>query len=184
MLKSSLCNYSDACILPKETITRANTAAVDADVNNTNKKVIFKNCAPFTDHISQVNNKQVANAKDNAVVLPMYNLLGDSNSYSKTSASLFQYYKDEPGLNYNSAVVEIPGDNTTNSFRFKEKEADQTGSNDTRNVKIMTSLIFWSNFLGTLEMPIIDCEINLFQLDLKIFLYHLMHWQLKQLYLQ
>lgn len=105
MLKSSLCNYSNACILPKETISRANTAAVDADVNNTNEKVIFKNCAPFTDHISQVNNTQVANAKDNAVVLPMYNLLGDSNSYSKTSASLFQYYKDEPGLNYNSAVV-------------------------------------------------------------------------------
>ena len=70
--------------------------------------------------------------------------------------------KHQPGLNYNSAVVEIPDHNTTNSFRFKEKEADQTGSNGARNVGIMTTLIFWSNFWGTLEMPIIDCEINLF----------------------
>ena len=52
MLKSSLCDYSDAYIIVKETITVNNTAAVDADANNTNKKVIFKNCAPFTNCIS------------------------------------------------------------------------------------------------------------------------------------
>ena len=46
MLKSSLCGYSDAYILVKGIITVPNTAAVDADANNTNKKVIFKNCAP------------------------------------------------------------------------------------------------------------------------------------------
>ena len=45
MLKSSLCDYSDAYILVNRTITVNNTAAADADVNNTNKKVIFKNCA-------------------------------------------------------------------------------------------------------------------------------------------
>ena len=43
MLKSSLCNYSDAYIL----VTVNSTAAADADANNTNKKGIFKNCAPF-----------------------------------------------------------------------------------------------------------------------------------------
>ena len=52
MLKSSLCDYSDAYIIVKETITVNNTAAADADANNTNKKVIFKNCAPFTNCIS------------------------------------------------------------------------------------------------------------------------------------
>ena len=60
MLKSSLCDYSDAYIIVKGTITVNNTAAADADANNTNKKVIFKNCAPFTNCISEINdtNKQ------------------------------------------------------------------------------------------------------------------------------
>ena len=56
MLKSSLCDYSDAYILVKGTITVNNTAAADAAANNTNKKVIFKNCAPFTNCISEINN--------------------------------------------------------------------------------------------------------------------------------
>ena len=48
MLKSSLCDYSDAHIVGKGTITVNNTAAAVDDTNNTNKKVKFKNCAPFT----------------------------------------------------------------------------------------------------------------------------------------
>ena len=63
MLKSSLCDYSDAYILVKGTINVNNTAAADADANNTNKKVIFKNCATFTNCISEVNNTQIDNAK-------------------------------------------------------------------------------------------------------------------------
>ena len=59
MLKSILCDYSDAYILVKGTITVNNTAAADADANNANKKVIFKNCVPFTDCISEINNTQV-----------------------------------------------------------------------------------------------------------------------------
>ena len=54
MLKSSLCDYSDAYILVKGTIAVNNTAAADADENNTNKKVLFKNCAPFTNCISEI----------------------------------------------------------------------------------------------------------------------------------
>ena len=64
MLKSSLCYYSDVYILVKGTITVNNTAAADADANNTNKKVIFKNCAPFTNCISEIDNTQVDNAKE------------------------------------------------------------------------------------------------------------------------
>ena len=56
MLKSSLCDYSDAYILVKGTITVPNTAAEDADVNNANKKVVFKNCAPFINCVSKINN--------------------------------------------------------------------------------------------------------------------------------
>ena len=86
MLKSSLCDYSDAYILAKETITvNNNTAAADADANNTNKKVIFKNCAPFSNCVSEINNTQVDNAKDLDIVIPMYNLIEYSDNYSKTS---------------------------------------------------------------------------------------------------
>ena len=64
MLKSSLCEYSDAYILVKGTITVNNTAAQGAAANNTNKKVIFISCAPFTNCISEINNTQIGNAKD------------------------------------------------------------------------------------------------------------------------
>ena len=57
MIRSNLCDYSDACIHAKASITVPNTAAATvAPVNNTNKKVIFKNCAPFTNYISEINN--------------------------------------------------------------------------------------------------------------------------------
>ena len=55
MLTSSLCDYSDAYILVKGNITVYNTAAAGADANNNNKKVILKNCAPFTNCISKIN---------------------------------------------------------------------------------------------------------------------------------
>ena len=73
MLKSSLCDYSDAYIVVKGTITINNTAAADADANNTNKKEVFKNCAPFTNCLSKIDNTQVDNAKDIDIVMPMYN---------------------------------------------------------------------------------------------------------------
>ena len=75
MLKSSLCDYSDAYVLVKGNITVNITAAADADANNTNKKVIFKNCAPFTNCISEINNTQVDNAKDIDIVMSVYNLI-------------------------------------------------------------------------------------------------------------
>ena len=62
MLKSSLCDYSDAYIPVKGTIAVKNTAAADADANNTNKKILFKHFAPFTNCISEINNTQVDNA--------------------------------------------------------------------------------------------------------------------------
>ena len=75
ILRSSLFDYSDAYILVKGTITVVNTAASDADANNTNKKVIFKNCALFTSCISRINNTQIDDAQYIDVVMPMYNLI-------------------------------------------------------------------------------------------------------------
>ena len=93
MLKSSLCDYSDAYILIKGTISVNNTAAADAAGNNTNKKVIFENCAPFTNCISEINNTQIDNAKDIDIVMLMCNLIEYSDNYAKTTGSLWQYCK-------------------------------------------------------------------------------------------
>ena len=65
MLRSNLCDYNDAYILVKGTMTVPNTAAADAAVNETNKKVIFKNFVPFTDCITEINNTQVHDPKKN-----------------------------------------------------------------------------------------------------------------------
>ena len=89
MLKSSLCDYSDAYIHVRGTITVNNTAAQGAAANDTNKKVTFKNCAPFTNCISEINNTQIDNAKDIDIVMHIYNLIKYSDNYAKTTGSLW-----------------------------------------------------------------------------------------------
>ena len=89
MLKSSLCDDSDAYILVKVTISVNNTAAAGTAVNNTNKKVIFKNCVQFTNCINKINNTQIYNAKDIDIVMPVYNFIKYSDNYAKTTGSLW-----------------------------------------------------------------------------------------------
>ena len=74
-IRSSLFDYSNAYIIVKGTITISNTAATDAAVINTNKKVIFKKCAPFTDCITEINITQIDDAQEIDVVFPVYNLI-------------------------------------------------------------------------------------------------------------
>ena len=105
MLKSSLRDYSDAYILVKRTISVNNTAAQGAAANNINKKVIFKNCAPFTNCISGINNTQIDNATDIDIVMPMYNLIEYSDNYAKTTGSLWQYCKDIPARKNDDEIV-------------------------------------------------------------------------------
>ena len=159
MLRYSICEYSDKYILVKGSISVNNTAAVDADANNTNQKVIFKNCAPFTDCISKINNTQVDNAKDIDIVMPMYNLIEYSDNYSKTSGSLWQYCKDIPAVNNNGDIVDFNGTNATDSFNFKTGQTNNNGRID--NVEIMVPLKSLSNFWRALEMRLINCEVNL-----------------------
>ena len=109
MLRSSLCDYSDAYILVKEDITVNNTAGAGAAANNTNKKVIFKNCAPFTNCISKINNTQIDNVEYTDIVMPMYNLIEYSDNYSKTSGSLWQYCKEIPAVNNAGDIVSFNG---------------------------------------------------------------------------
>ena len=81
MLRSSLCDYSDANVLVKGNISVNNTAGAAVAANNTNKKVIFKNCAPFTNCISKINNTQIDNAEYIDIEMPMYNLKEYSDNY-------------------------------------------------------------------------------------------------------
>ena len=161
MLKSCLCDYSGAYILVKATISVNNTAAEGAAANNTNKKVIFKNSAPFTNCISEINNTQIDNAKDIDIVMPMYNLIEYSDNYAKTTGSLWQYCKDIPARNANDEIIVFDMNNVTDSFNFKVKFTGQTGNNGRKNVEIMVPLKYLSNFWRTLEMPLINCEVNL-----------------------
>ena len=161
MIRSSLCDYSDAYALVKGIVTVNNTAAADADANNTNKKIILKNCAPFTNCIKEINNTQVNNAKVIDIVMPKYNLIEYNNNYSKTCGSLWQYCKDIPAIDNNNGIVNFTENNLTDSFNFKVKMRGQTGDDGTKNVEMMVLLKYLSNYWRFLEMFLINCEINL-----------------------
>ena len=130
MLRSSFCDYGDAYMVVKGNISVNNTAAEAAAANNTNKKVIFKNCAPFTSCISKINNAQIDDAEYIDILMPMYNLLEYSDNYSKTSGSLWQYCKEIPAVDNNGANFDFNGPNATDSFNFKTKIAGQTADNN------------------------------------------------------
>ena len=156
MLKSSLCDYSDAYILVKGKITIAGAGADAAarQADERNKGVIFKNCAPFINCISEINNTQIDNGKDIDIVMPMYNLIEYSHNYAKTTRSLWQYFRDEPVANND---IEY-----SKSFKSKIKITGKTPNDDNeKDVEIMVPLKYLSNFWRTLEMPLINCEVNL-----------------------
>ena len=161
MLRSSLCDYSDAYIFVRAAITVPSTPAAGAAVNN-GKNMIIKNCAPSTNSISEINNTQIDNAKDIDIVMPMYILIEFSDNYSKTCGSFWHYYREEPFLDANGAIPDFPANNNISApFKFKTKIAGRTGNYDTKNVKIRVPLKYLSNFWRTLEMLLINCEMNL-----------------------
>ena len=79
MLRLSLCDYSDACVLVKGIAQVAAPPAAD----NNDKDVVFKNCSPFTDYISEINNTQIDNTRQIDVIIPMYELIEYSDNYKK-----------------------------------------------------------------------------------------------------
>ena len=114
MLRSDLCDFSDAYIVVKGdiTVTKKTFTADDIDApNNTEAKVtatntannnpfgdklFFKNNAPFINCILKINGVKIDNAEDLDVAIPMYNLLEYSKNYRKATGSLWNYYRDEP----------------------------------------------------------------------------------------
>ena len=154
MLKSSLCDYSDAYILAKRkiTVTGAGDDAAARQADQRDKGVAFKNCGPFTNCISETNNTQAHNGKDIDIIMPMYNLIEYSDTDAKTIGSLWQYFRDEPN------------DNLANSESFKSKikiTRKIPAEGNEKDVEIMVPLKYLSNFWRTLEMPLINCEVNL-----------------------
>ena len=106
MLRFNFCDYVDAYILAKGTITITGTGndAATRQADERDKDVTFKNCAPFTKCISRINNTDIDNAKDIDIVMPMYNLIEYSDNYAKT-ASLYQYNKDDPNDNSRLCII-------------------------------------------------------------------------------
>ena len=92
MLRSDLCDFSDAYIVVEGDITLEG----DNNANKRNKNLAFKNNAPFINCISKINSLKIDNAEDLDVVILMYNLLEYSKNYRKTTSSLRNYYRDEP----------------------------------------------------------------------------------------
>ena len=93
--------------------------------------------------------------------MPMYNLIEYSDNYAKTTGSLWQYCKDIPARNANGEIIAFDVNNTTDSFKFKAKITGQTGNNGTKDVEIIVPLKYLSNFWRTLEIPLINFEVNL-----------------------
>ena len=152
MLSSNLCDYADSYILVKGTITitGAGDDAAARQADERNKGVTFKNCSQFTKCISRINNTDIDNAHD--IVMPMYKLIEYSDNYSKTCGSLWQYYKDDPNHNLTDSE----------SFKSKIKIIGNTpAAGNTKDVEIIVPLKYLGNFWITLEMPLINCEVNL-----------------------
>ena len=154
MLKSSLNDYSDAYILVKRkiTITGEGADAVAKQADERDKDVAFKNCASFTSCKNDINNIEIDYCQDIDIVMPMYKLIEYRDNYSKTSGSLWQYYRDEPDNNLADSE----------SFKSKIKITGKTPNNgNEKDVEIMVPLKYLSNFWRTLEIPLINCEVSL-----------------------
>ena len=149
LLESSLCDYSDAYILVTGNIT-----VTGGDANT---KVAFKNCAPFKDCRTEINDTFVDYANFINITMPMYNLIEYSDNYSDTSGSLWQFKRDEIINN-----ADVTNDDNAPSFKHKASLIGNTEANGTKNgVKIVVPLKYLSNFWRSLEIPLINCKVEL-----------------------
>ena len=161
LFRSDLCDYSDAYVWVKGTITVTNPN------NNANldRRLTLKNNAPFVSCISKINGKLVENTEDIDIVIPMYNFLEYSKNYEKTSGSLFNYYRDEPSeaeiVNDNGAInISI---RNSKSFDYKAKIVGSlaAGELEKDDVEIAIPLKYLGNFWRSLDIPLINYEVIL-----------------------
>ena len=179
MLRSDLCDFSDAyivlkgniivdkkylllMILMRPIIQQLMQLLLIMQTIMCLVKLVFKNNASFINCISKINGGQIDNAEDLDIVMPMYNLLEYSKNYRKTTGSLWNYYRDEPNSGINGGInYSIMG---SKSFDYKANfiEDGVTHNNLTKNdVKIVVPLKYLSNFWRSLNIPLINCEVEL-----------------------
>ena len=153
VLKPNLCDYAEAYILVDGTIR-----GTEGD-NNT--RLALKNCAPFTKYNLEINDEHIDTAENLDIVMPMYNLIEYSDNYQDSSATLYQYKRDEPPEV--NAIDDLTVDNS-NSFKYKASLLGNPVLADNiaeRSVKVVVPLKYLSNFFRSLEMPLINCKIKL-----------------------
>ena len=172
MLRSNLCDYSDAYILVKGTIT-----VTVLEVNNIrdkrNRPLVLKNNAPFVSFITRINGKLIEDVDDLDIIMPMYNLLEYSKNYRKTIGSLYNSYRDElsdDAEDNNFDNIKVVNSNT---FKYKNKIIGNTydvdagaqgydvNKNGTQEVELAMPLKCLGNFWRALNIPLISCEVSL-----------------------
>ena len=153
VLKPNLCDYADAYILVDGTIRAAN-------VVNANTRLALKNCTPFTKCNLEIDDEHVDTAENLDIVMSMYNLIEYSDNYQDSSATLYQYKRDEPPANIeNNLTVD-----NSSSFKYKVNLLGNpvvTNNVARLDVKIVVPLKYLSNDFRSLEMPLINCKIKL-----------------------
>ena len=176
MLRSNLCDYSDAYILVKGTIT-VTAPGVNNNADNIrdkrNRPLILKNNAPFVSCITRINGKLIEDADDLDIVMSMYNLLEYSKNNRKTIGLLYNYYRDElsdDADNNNFDNIKVVNSNT---FNYKNKIIGNTynlnagddgydvNKNVTQEVELTIPLKYLGNFWRALNIPLISCEVSL-----------------------
>ena len=163
-IESSLCAYSDAHILVTGNISVTRTIAAQGDnpiqrkqPPNAATQVIFKNYAPFEKCGTEINETFVDETDFINITTPMDNLIEYIDNYSDTSGSLWQFKRDEITDN-----ADVTNDDNAPSFKYKASIIGDTGNNGIKNgVKIAVPLKFLSNFWRSLEMPLINCKVEL-----------------------
>ena len=176
MLKSNLCDYSDAYILVKGTIT-VTAPGVNNNANNIrdkrNRPVLLKNNAPFVSFITRINGELIEDAGDLDIVMSMYNLLEYSKSYRKTIGSLYNYYRDELSDDADDNNFDNIKVVNSNTFKYKNKIIGNTynvnagtqgydvNKNGTQEVELAIPLKYLGNFWRALNIPLISCEVSL-----------------------
>ena len=142
---------------------------VDGTIRATNAvnatRLTLKNCAPFTKCNLEINDEHVDTAENLDIVMPMYNLIEYSDNYQDSSATLYQYKRDEPPED--DAVADLTADNS-DYFKYKiellgnvTEVAGNAAGVRRLNVKVVVPLKYLSNFFRSLEMPLINCKIKL-----------------------
>ena len=153
VLKPNLCDHAEAYILVDGTIRAA--------AANANTRLALKNCTPFTKCNLEINDEHVDTAENLDIVMPMYNLIKYSDNYQDSSATLYQYKRDEPPEG--DPIPNLAVDNS-GSFKYKVNllgDPVLDGAIAKRRVKFVVPSKYLSNFFRSLEMPLINCKIKL-----------------------